>query len=1009
MAYKGLFVGVGKHESPHITDLAGAKRDAVALWALLHDNLPDFQALLLADEHATYEAVRKAISDTLMQAQEDDVIFVTFAGHGSDDHRLILFDTSADPDTFESTSIAMSELADLFSGSPAKAIVCVLDCCFSGGAPARVFPGRPAARAYKSPYASVSGKGRVLIAACAIDESAYEDPRSSHGILTEALLEALQGIQEPTEILALAGDLTKNVRGLAARMGKVQNPNVFGSVEGGLTLSKFTKGDKFLQHFPDYSRARTDGTVASLVDFGIPNSVTDAWAERFRGEPLNALQVQAINDKRVLDGNSLLVVAPTSSGKTFVGEATAIKGVLEGKKTVFLLPYKALTNEKYDDFVSLYEQQLGLRVIRCTGDRTDTVPSFLRGKYDIALLTYEMFLNLIVSSPHVLGSLGLIVIDEAQFITDPARGINVELLLTYLTALRNKSTGPQIVALSAVIGGVNYLDQWLGCETLVTTERPVPLVEGVLDRNGTWQYLDPDGHVELRQLLLPSQIVQRKSKPGSQDVIVPLVRQLLDEDTNEKIIIFRNQRGAAQGCANYLANDLTLHAAEEALSLLPDSDLSDASQGLRSALEGGTAFHTTNLNRDEKQVVERTFRDPSSPVRVLAATTGVAAGINTPASTVIIAEQEFIGEDNRPFTVAQYKNMAGRAGRKGYNERGKSVILAKTPAERERLFQTYVVGELESLSSSFDEADLGTWVLKLLVQVGRLKRNEVANLLATTYGGFLRSRDNPDWLAGMYREVEDLLDHMTTLDVVEETDGLLHLTLLGQVCGRSSFSFRSAMRLVELLKQQDPAVLSPLRLMAILQALPEADEIYTPMYKKGSREHARSSDVQQRFGSDVARLLQRGVPDTFKWLARCKRAAVLWDWVHGVDVAEIEHSYSPNPIQGAIRYGHITGFSGTTRYHLRSAAEILQVLVLDAALDPEDVERLLVQLEEGLPRDALSLLDLPVELTRGEMLNLYRQGIRSAEDIGKFDHDALVLLISPEKAEAVSKVPLSGA
>ncbi len=488
---------------------------------------------------------------------------------------------------------------------------------------------------------------------------------------------------------------------------------------------------------------------------------------------------------------------------------------------------------------------------------------------------------------------------------------------------------------------------------------------------------------------------------------MPLVRQLLTEDGNEKIIIFRNQRGAAQGCANYLANDLTLHAAEEALGLLPDSDLSDASQGLRSALQGGTAFHTTNLNRDEKQIVERIFRDPSSPVRVLAATTGVAAGINTPASTVIIAEQEFIGEDNRPFTVAQYKNMASRAGRKGYNERGKSIILAKTPAERERLFHTYVMGELESLSSSFDEADLGTWVLKLLVQVGPLKRNEVANLLATTYGGFLRTRDSPDWLAEMYREVGDLLDHMTTLGIVEETDGLLHLTLLGQACGRSSFSLRSAMRLVELLKQQDPVVFSPLRLMAVLQALPEADEIYTPMYKKGSREHTRSSEVQQRFGSNVARLLQRGAHDTFKWLARCKRAAILWDWVHGVDVAEIEHNFSPNPFQGVIRYGHIMGFSGTARYHLRSAAEILQVLVLDAALDPEDVDRLLVQLEEGLPSDALSLLKLPGELTRGEILNLYRQGVRSAEDVEKLDQDTLVMMIGHEKAKLVSKVPLS--
>jgi replicative superfamily II helicase len=66
---------------------------------------------------------------------------------------------------------------------------------------------------------------------------------------------------------------------------------------------------------------------------------------------------------------------------------------------------------------------------------------------------------------------------------------------------------------------------------------------------------------------------------------------------------------------------------------------------------------------------------------VLAATTTVAAGINTPASTVILAENEFVGEEGRPFTVAEYKNMAGRAGRLGFNEKGKSMIYAEANAQ----------------------------------------------------------------------------------------------------------------------------------------------------------------------------------------------------------------------------------------------------------------------------------------------------------------------------------------
>ena len=62
-----------------------------------------------------------------------------------------------------------------------------------------------------------------------------------------------------------------------------------------------------------------------------------------------------------------------------------------------------------------------------------------------------MFLNLAVGNPAILNQLGLVVLDEAQFITDPNRGISVELLLTLLIAARERGVVPQLVVLSAVI------------------------------------------------------------------------------------------------------------------------------------------------------------------------------------------------------------------------------------------------------------------------------------------------------------------------------------------------------------------------------------------------------------------------------------------------------------------------------------------------------------------------------------------------------------------------------
>jgi helicase len=220
---------------------------------------------------------------------------------------------------------------------------------------------------------------------------------------------------------------------------------------------------------------RVGGAIHELAAFGLPEPVLRAWANRFH-TGLNDLQQQAVNDYRVLDGRSLLIVAPTSSGKTMIGEMAAVRAVTEGRKAVFLLPYKALTSEKYDEFDALYGTELGLRVIRCTGDYIDQTAAFARGKYDLACMTYEMFLSLAVSNTATLSQIGLVVLDEAQFVCEPKRGITVELLLTFLIAARERGIQPQIVALSAVIGDLNYFHEWLGCEALVTDRRPVKLV-----------------------------------------------------------------------------------------------------------------------------------------------------------------------------------------------------------------------------------------------------------------------------------------------------------------------------------------------------------------------------------------------------------------------------------------------------------------------------------------------------------------------------------------------------
>ena len=405
-------------------------------------------------------------------------------------------------------------------------------------------------------------------------------------------------------------------------------------------------------------------------------------------------------------------------------------------------------------------------------------------------------------------------------------------------------------------------------------------------------------------------------------------------------------------------------------------------------LQGGTAFHSTNLLRAEREAVEQGYRNPAGGIHALASTTTLAAGINTPASTVILAENEFIGEDGRVFTIAEYKNMAGRAGRLGYNETGKAIILAETPIERAQIFRKYVLGVPEDVMSSFQHRDLPTWTLRLLSQVRGVRAADIPGLLVNTFGGYSASRANPQWITQVQRDIAQLVDRLLRASMAESQDDLIHLTLLGRACGSSSLSFESSLRLVELMKGLDAGT-PAMHVLALIQALDELDTgIYTPIVKKNRAEQVRVSEAAERYGHHVTSVLQRYCQAQYEYWARCKRAALLFDWIAGVAVEDIERRYT-KPFGGAISYGNITGIAEATRFHLRSAYQILATLSPDRPDFLQGVDEIISRLEFGLPLAALTLAKLSVPLSRGQCLALLRIGIATVDELNALGDEQL--------------------
>ncbi|WP_201747167.1 DEAD/DEAH box helicase [Glaciimonas sp. PCH181] len=946
----------------------GAARDATALWAVLSDSIDGLTAPLIADEAATSAAVAAALDETLGAATGDDIVLLSFAGHGTSDHRLVLHDT--DIANIPGTTIGMDDLAERFRLSRARVVILILDCCFSGGAPARVLDLGLVPRDIGIPLSMVSGNGRILLAASAQDQPALEDPQTRHGLFTKAVLDCLFEAEGAVSIVGLIDNAFRLVRAAAHRLGYEQTPVMFGHVEGDVSLPRGVKGVRYRAAFPERGVIHTTGDFQELAGYGIEQEVLDAWKENFPNG-LNTLQKAAVNDHNVLGGTSLLVVAPTSAGKTFVGELAAIKAISEGMKAIFLLPYKAFVNEKFEDFSALYGERLGLRIARCSGDWQDQVGEILRGKYDIAFFTYEKFLGLSAAAPYVLNQLGLVVLDEAQFVTDPGRGMVVELLLTSLVSAKRRGISPQIVALSAVIGDTNRFEHWLGCNLLQTNERPIPLRQGVVDRTGIWQFLDEAGAVQSEQILDRWAVRQRGQRQSSQDMIVPLVQKLVAD--GEKVIVFRNARGLASGCAQYLARELGLPPAQAVLDELPDGDRSAMSENLRAALEGGTAFHNGDLTRDERIAVEHGFRAIDGGIKVLVATSTVAAGINTPASTVIIVETDFPGAGGPlPYTVATFKNMAGRAGRLGYETEGKAIAIADSQSDQRQIFRRYVQGQPEPIRSSFDDGNPGTWVVRLLAQIKNIDRGAIIDLLSNTYGGYLATLRDANWRTRMIPRLEQLVGRMIQQGLIEEESGLLRLSILGRACGESPLSLESAMQAVDLVRRLPREEANIENLLVLIEALPERDADYTPQ-TRGAGEAVWQQEAARRFSGNVSGLLRVGAGSDREHYARCKRALIVRDWIDGKATSEIETRFSANAFS-RVGHGDVRGYADGCRFLLESVVRIAAI-ILGTAENPDEASALYKRLELGVPVEVLSLVHARVVLNRGEILLLWRAGI----------------------------------
>jgi superfamily II RNA helicase len=389
--------------------------------------------------------------------------------------------------------------------------------------------------------------------------------------------------------------------------------------------------------------------------------------------PLDPFQQEAI---AALDaGKSVVVVAPTGSGKTLIGEYAIIRALAQGKRVFYTTPLKALSNQKLRDFRQLFGvAQVGL----LTGDIS------INRDAPILVMTTEIFRNILYGTfTDVVGTslegVEAVVLDECHYMNDRQRGTVWEESIIYCPP------EIQLIALSATIANGVQLTAWIewvhGATVLVRSDwRPVPLRFYFATIKGLFPLLDQQQQkINPRLKGLPS---RHSGNPRQRKHDIPfperILRFLQERDLLPAIYFIFSRRGCDK--AVIATQDLSLVNPAEAQQLHQRvQQFLETYPELRNhpIVEGiyrGVAAHHAGLLPAWKVLIEELFQQ--GLIKVVFATETLAAGINMPARTTVISSlSKRTDLGHRLLTASEFLQMAGRAGRRGMDTLGNVVTL----------------------------------------------------------------------------------------------------------------------------------------------------------------------------------------------------------------------------------------------------------------------------------------------------------------------------------------------
>lgn len=665
-------------------------------------------------------------------------------------------------------------------------------------------------------------------------------------------------------------------------------------------------------------------------------------------------QEEAIR-KGVLDGKNLVVATPTASGKTFIALLSAIKKLSETRgKVIYLVPLKALANEKYREFKVLEGVKLDgrrFKVTISTGDYDDPGERLRRSHVIVA--TYEKMDSLLRHSPKWMHEISLIIIDEIHFIHSIDRGPTLELLITRLI---ESLPNAQFLALSATIENTVDFERWLNTHVILSGWRPVPLKEGVfLDYSIIYSSGDVDD-------------VERLYGKPSVDLALQTIKE------NGQSLVFVQRRRDAVSISKKIADAIRYLGSEEidfdvckdiSDKILRSTEITELSRSLSQVVSHGIAFHHAGLAYEHRAIIEEYFR--KGVIKAIAATPTLAAGVNLPARRVIITNlYRYELGFREPISVFEYKQMAGRAGRPLYDEYGEAVVVSRSPEEADYIMDVYLQGRPEELRSRLLEGGaMDMHVLGLLASKKGLFKREIEDFFDKTLCAIQRGSRR------IYREINNGIRFLVEKKLAENRSGKYYPTEFGRRVAELYILPMTAVLIKEFLEEHALDQHSDLSLLYIVLSTPDA--ALAPYY---SRERRKIEKELSRLAHQISSIFwdpSRYVYTIGRQLQIWKTVFMLRDWIEEVSEDDIMRRWRVEP-------GDLQVIRSTAEWILYSAGQIAKLFGHNMLYEAFDV--LTVRTHYGVKRELLNLIGLE-GIGRIRARNLYNAGYKSMLDLKK--------------------------